>query len=62
VEKERVLFLSVVCPLCGSGTHIWTEGIDIEVSEKIRKDFPRWTPEAGACDQCIEAYTPMRLI
>ncbi|HWP60242.1 MAG TPA: hypothetical protein VNL14_20275 [Candidatus Acidoferrales bacterium] len=43
-------------------TYIWVGSIDTAIAERIRRDFPRWTPEAGACERCIESYSPPRLI
>jgi hypothetical protein len=61
-EKTKVLFFGTACPLCGSSACVWTGGFEEEISEKIQQDFPRWTPDAGACGQCIKAYMPRRFI
>jgi len=47
------------CPLCHFTTYRWAEdpqSLEGEVIEMIKKDFPGWRPEDGACEQCIELY------
>jgi len=58
----KVLFLGTPCPLCSFAGHVWVGGMEEEIIENIRDDFPRWSPEEGACERCIEAYRPPRLI
>lgn len=59
---QKVLFLGTPCPLCGLTAGVWVGAIEEEITDNIRADFPRWSPEEGACARCIEAYTPPRLI
>lgn len=47
------------CPLCGFATYDWFEfGRDetAAATEFIRKDFPDWSRQEGACRQCVELY------
>lgn len=59
---EKVLFLGTPCPLCGVTGCVWVGAVEEEIANNIRADFPRWSPQEGACERCIEAYTPPRLI
>ncbi|MBI2922467.1 MAG: hypothetical protein HYY18_15560 [Planctomycetes bacterium] len=48
-----------LCPLCSFPTFSWAGDIgDLPraVLAALRTDFPGWTPENGACRQCIDGY------
>jgi len=47
-----------LCPLCGFATFQWAATLHIEapVLEAIRREFPHWSPEHGACARCAEVY------
>ena len=46
------------CPLCGFPTFAWAspERLTESAVSAIRTEFPRWTPEQGACARCSEIY------
>jgi hypothetical protein len=46
------------CPLCQFPTFDWARPqiFSDELRLAIAKDFPRWSPEQGACDRCVEVY------
>jgi hypothetical protein len=46
------------CPLCGFATFHWAdaESFSEPTTTAIRKEFPDWMPEQGACGRCIEIY------
>ncbi|MBI2359538.1 MAG: hypothetical protein HYV04_11675 [Deltaproteobacteria bacterium] len=62
VSVRKELFLGTPCPLCGLTAGVWVGPIEEGITDNIRADFPRWSPEEGACERCIDAYTPPRLI
>lgn len=45
------------CPLCRFPTYSWVEELDEVVIGLIRRDFPEWEPEEGACGRCVEVYS-----
>jgi hypothetical protein len=47
------------CPLCGFPTHEWAEGLAEAAARAIRQDTPAWSPAAGCCQRCLEAYEAM---
>jgi len=44
------------CPLCGFPTFRWVTGATELPTAAIRRDFPRWEPQEGACLQCADIY------
>jgi transposase len=46
------------CPLCGFPTFVWAtaERLTDALQVAIRREFPNWTPEQGACARCAEVY------
>jgi hypothetical protein len=50
------------CPLCGFSTFQWggAEQLGGEVGKAILREFPRWTPEQGACERCVEIFLSSR--
>lgn len=59
---EKILFLGTPCPLCRVTGRVWVGAFEEEIANNIRAVFPRWSREEGACERCIAAYTPPRLI
>lgn len=57
-KSKKVLLPGAQCPLCQFRTYHWIDNIEQEpyLVEVIKKDFPDWEPEDGACERCIEAY------
>ncbi|MFQ5883298.1 MAG: hypothetical protein ACE5I9_12675 [Candidatus Methylomirabilales bacterium] len=48
------------CPLCrfpSRSLRQGTGGIPVSLAEEIRRDFPGWRPDLGACERCLEGYT-----
>lgn len=59
VQKTRKTPLpGAQCPLCQFRTYHWVDSFEQEpcLVDAIRKDFPGWEPEDGACERCIEVY------
>lgn len=56
-QPSKLKFPGSLCPLCRFPTSSWAEELDEGVTEKIRRDFPEWDPEEGACERCIEVYS-----
>lgn len=53
------------CPLCHFPTFHWAEegAFRHDIIAAIRRDFPRWLPELGACQRCLELYdTPAQQV
>ncbi len=46
------------CPLCHFPTFEWTDmnGLNAEILSTLRKQFPQWSPDQGACKRCVEIY------
>jgi hypothetical protein len=46
------------CPLCGFATFDWAEihTLSEPTLTAIRREFPQWTPEEGACGRCVAIY------
>ena len=46
------------CPLCGFPTFEWAEVSALGEATRVlvRKQFPNWTPEQGACNRGLEIY------
>ena len=47
------------CPLCRFPSQSLRQGpgeIPTVVVAEIRRDFPEWRPELGACERCLEGY------
>lgn len=46
------------CPLCGFPTFAWAsaERLTEAVQTAIRREFPHWRPEQGACARCAEVF------
>jgi hypothetical protein len=47
------------CPLCGAAlfaTALPLPPLAEALAGEIQRDFPGWTPAAGACPQCVELY------
>jgi hypothetical protein len=44
------------CPLCGCPVQGSRDVADDALTMRIRRDFPSWQPEAGACLRCRELY------
>lgn len=47
------------CPLCRFPSFHWlfpAGRLSPSLSERIREDFPAWTPDEGACERCVELY------
>lgn len=57
-KAKKTLLPGAQCPLCQFRTYDWVDNLNIEphIVEIIRKDFPNWDPEDGACERCMEAY------
>lgn len=59
-RKEKIFLPGTPCPLCKFPTYTWMEDIegctDKGVIRSIQKDFPKWIPEDGSCERCIEGY------
>ena len=58
-KQRRAFFPGSLCPLCRFPTFHWADDLDKlpkEAMESLKKDFPTWEPEEGACDRCIETY------
>jgi hypothetical protein len=58
-KQRRAFFPGSLCPLCRFPTFHWADDLDKlpkEAMESLKKDFPTWEPEEGACNQCIETY------
>jgi hypothetical protein len=49
------------CPLCGFATFQWADAARFSESTiaAIRKEFPHWTADQGACARCLEIYRLM---
>lgn len=48
-----------LCPICRFPTFRWAEGLSQlhdRVLESLKRDFPLWVPEQGACERCLEVY------
>lgn len=58
---QRVLLPGSPCPLCRFPTYSWAEAFEEEVIELIKRDFPNWQPQEGACERCSEVYSVRRL-
>jgi hypothetical protein len=59
VEKtKKTLLPGAQCPLCQFRTYHWVDNLEQEpyLVDAIKKDFPEWGPEDGACERCIEVY------
>jgi len=59
VQKvKKTLLPGAQCPLCQFRTYHWVDNIEQEpyLVDVIKKDFPDWKPEDGACERCVEAY------
>lgn len=57
--EPRVFLPGALCPLCFFPTFHWADGLDElprEALEPLKRDFPMWEPEQGACERCIEVY------
>jgi hypothetical protein len=52
-----------LCPLCGFSTFDWADGAAIrpETEEAIRRQFPSWNNDQGACNRCVEVYEAAKL-
>jgi hypothetical protein len=49
------------CPLCGFPTFEWADWSSLaDKAQRIRAEFPHWTPEQGACRRCGELYRARR--
>lgn len=45
------------CPLCGFPTFDWAEASRAEEhADRIRAEFPHWTPRQGLCKRCLAVY------
>ncbi len=57
-KKTVILLPGMPCPLCRFPTYNWFEisSVEPEVIASIKRDFPAWRPEHGACEQCVELY------
>jgi len=57
-KTKKMLLPGAQCPLCQFRTYHWVDNIEQEPSlvEAIKKDFPEWEPEEGACERCVEVY------
>jgi hypothetical protein len=44
------------CPLCGCPVQGSRDIADDALATRIRREFPNWRPEAGACLRCRELY------
>lgn len=58
-KQRRALFPGSLCLLCRFPTFDWATDLDKlpeEVIKSIKRDFPGWEPEQGACGRCIEIY------
>jgi hypothetical protein len=46
------------CPLCGFATFDWadTSRLGEGISAAIRREFPHWTADQGACGRCVEIF------
>src|SRR5690606_4534762 len=47
-----------LCPLCQFPTFDWANLAEVspQALERLRAEFPRWTPAQGACARCVEIY------
>lgn len=51
-----------VCPICGFPTFDWSDdanGLPAVALQSIGQEIPDWSPDHGACRQCIEIYMSM---
>jgi hypothetical protein len=44
------------CPLCGCPVQGSRDVADDALALRVRRDFPSWQPDAGACLRCRELY------
>jgi hypothetical protein len=46
------------CPLCDFPTFNWADPMALPpgITERIRAEFPTWSPEQGVCNRCRETY------
>ena len=46
------------CPLCDFPTFTWANAAASSkaIQDRIRVEFPSWTPEQGMCGRCLETY------
>ena len=46
------------CPLCGFPTFHWAAATDSDEPTRaaIRREFPQWSAEQGACGRCVQIY------
>jgi hypothetical protein len=49
------------CPLCGFPVQDSHGVVGDALAMRIRRDFPSWQPETGACLRCSELYEPASL-
>lgn len=48
------------CSLCGFPTQAWASTAErARVGAAITREFPKWAPEQGICDRCLERFTMM---
>ena len=59
---QRVLLPGSPCSLCRFPTYSWAEAFEEEVIGLIKRDFPDWQPQEGACERCSEVYSVRRLV
>lgn len=57
-KVKKTLLPGSQCPLCQFRTYHWVDNPEYEshLVDAIKKDFPEWESEDGACERCIEAY------
>jgi hypothetical protein len=50
------------CPLCDFPTFNWAEtnGLPLEIFERIAAEFPSWSPDQGLCHRCLETYQALQ--
>ncbi|MBI4329480.1 MAG: hypothetical protein HY685_06415 [Chloroflexi bacterium] len=59
---KKVLLPASPCPLCHFPTYSWVEEFNELITGLIKRDFPRWEPEEGACERCTEIYKSQQAI
>lgn len=59
---KKVLLPGSPCPLCRFPTYLWVEKFSELILELIKRDFPLWGHEEGACERCSEIYKSQQAI